>query len=468
MKEAKNKFLEQFPQFVNTRIIDELRQTEYERLDRLGHIYLDYTGGGLYADSQIHAHSDLLLKNVFGNPHSSNPTSIIATELVDQARAYVLEFFNASPDEYVCIFTQNASGALKLIGESYPFSQDSTYLLTFDNHNSVNGIREFAHTRGAHVVYSPITLPDMRLDLEKLKASLFQTPAGTHQLFAYPAQSNFSGVQHPLELIDFAHEKGWDVLLDAAAYVPTNYLDLSKIHPDFISLSFYKIFGYPTGVGALIARHDAMEKLHRPWFAGGTITVASVQGNRYYLHQGAEGYEDGTLNYLSLPAVEFGLRHIAKIGYDPIHTRVTCLTQYLLDELLRLRHSNGAPLVRIYGPANIDMRGGTVTFNFYDPNRHFIDHRRVEARANEHNISLRTGCFCNPGGGEIALGLTSEQLNSCFIHHRWMTADDFRRCIDDTSTGAVRISLGLVTTFEDVYHLIRFACSLTDQNAANI
>ena len=75
MKDAKNKFLEQFPQFENTRIIDELRQTEYERLDRLGHIYLDYTGGGLYADSQIHAHADLLLKNVFGNPHSSNPVS---------------------------------------------------------------------------------------------------------------------------------------------------------------------------------------------------------------------------------------------------------------------------------------------------------------------------------------------------------------------------------------------------------
>jgi len=50
----------------------------------------------------------------------------------------VLEFFNASPDEYVVTFTQNASGALKLVGESYPFGPGDAYLLTFDNHNSVN------------------------------------------------------------------------------------------------------------------------------------------------------------------------------------------------------------------------------------------------------------------------------------------------------------------------------------------
>ena len=59
---------------------------------------------------------------MFGNPHSTNPTSAATTELVERARAYVLEFFNASPDEYVAIFTPNATGALKLVGESYPFA----------------------------------------------------------------------------------------------------------------------------------------------------------------------------------------------------------------------------------------------------------------------------------------------------------------------------------------------------------
>jgi len=67
------------------------------------------------------------------------------------------------------------------------------------------------------------------------------------------------------------HAKGWDVLLDAEAFVPTNHLDLTAIQPDFVSVSFYKMFGYPAGVGALLVRRSALAKLKRPWFAGGTI-----------------------------------------------------------------------------------------------------------------------------------------------------------------------------------------------------
>ena len=210
---------------------------------------------------------------------------------LEQAREYVLEFFNASPEEYVAIFTANASGALKLVGESYPFGPDDHYLLTFDNHNSVNGIREFARTRGAHRTYIPLELPDMRVDERKLLSHLQQARAGGNNLFAYPAQSNFSGVQHPLEWIDQAQAIGWDVLLDAAAFVPSNRLDLGRWKPNFVPISFYKMFGYPTGVGCLLARKDSLTKLHRPWFAGGTITVASVQGDKYYLAEDEVAFE---------------------------------------------------------------------------------------------------------------------------------------------------------------------------------
>lgn len=466
--QAQTEFFSAYPQYVMTQTLDELRVTEYARLDRQGHIYLDYTGGGLYADSQIRAHTEMLTQNVFGNPHSTNPTSLAMTQLVERARAYVLEFFNASPDEYVCIFTQNASGALKIVGEAYPFCEGGNYLLTFDNHNSVNGIREFARAKGAHITYAPVLPPDMRIDADKLASSLNQADPSGCNLLAYPAQSNFSGAQHSLDWIERAHNKGWDVLLDAAAFVPTNRLDLSQVHPDFVSLSFYKIFGYPTGVGALLARKKILAKLHRPWFAGGTITVASVQGDKYYLHEGAEAFEDGTLNYLTLPAIEIGLRHIAGIGYDTIHTRVQCLTDWLLHQLGSLHHSNGAPLARVYGPMNTDMRGGTITLNFYDPNGHFVDHRRVEARANQKNISLRTGCFCNPGGGELALGLSRTELDVCFHGHMRMTIDEFRRCIDDKSTGAVRISLGLASTFADAYRFIEFAQEFIDCDSQTI
>ena len=264
-------FVQKYPSYDKTHDLDELRERDYSRLDQLGQIYLDYTGGGLYADSQVRQHQKLLAENVFGNPHSSNPTSQAATRLIESTRQAILQFFNADPAEYTVIFSLNASGALKLVGESYPFGPGSHYLLTFDNHNSVNGIREFAHARGAEVTYIPVALPDMRVDTESLETSLDlagaagkKGTASANHLFAYPAQSNFSSVVHPLEWIERAHAKGWDVLLDAAAFAPTNRLDLSKYKPDFVSLSFYKIFGYPTGVGALLARRETLEEVAPP------------------------------------------------------------------------------------------------------------------------------------------------------------------------------------------------------------
>ncbi|MFZ5912017.1 MAG: aminotransferase class V-fold PLP-dependent enzyme, partial [Chloroflexota bacterium] len=358
-------FLKAYPDYPSTAALDRLRASDYARLDQAEHVYLDYTGGGLYAESQIRAHQKLLNENVFGNPHSTNPTSLAATELVEGARDYVLQFFHADPEEYLCIFTPNASGALKLVGESYPFP-GGHYLLTFDNHNSVNGIREFAHARGAEVTYIPVELPDLRVNASTLDEYLSLAQPGNRNLFAYPAQSNFSSVQHPLEWIERAHAAGWDVLLDAAAYVPTNRLDLSRFKPDFVPVSFYKMFGYPTGLGALIARKGALGKLHRPWFAGGTITVASVQGDKYYLADGAAAFEDGTLDYLDIPAIEIGLKHIETIGYEAIHERVRCLTGWLLDNLTQMKHSTGEPLARIYGPTTTEGRGGAITVNFFN------------------------------------------------------------------------------------------------------
>src|SRR5512143_1453835 len=88
-------FLRAYPTYPETERIDELRRTEYARLDRAEHIYLDYTGGGIYAESQVKKHQQILLENTFGNPHSSNPTSQAATKFVESARAYVLKYFNA-------------------------------------------------------------------------------------------------------------------------------------------------------------------------------------------------------------------------------------------------------------------------------------------------------------------------------------------------------------------------------------
>jgi selenocysteine lyase/cysteine desulfurase len=462
---AYSTFLDAYPEYRTTAALDALRATDYARLDAAGDVYLDYTGGGLAADSQIRAHLNLLSSNLFGNPHSGSPASATTTALVERARRVVLEYFNGG-DSYVAVFTANATAALKLVGEAYPFAPGGRYLFAFDNHNSVNGIREFARVRGASVEYLPLEVPDLRLDRAQVSRRLDEATRGASNLLVFPAQSNFSGVRHPLDLIDEAHAKGWDVLLDAAAFVPTSRLDLARVMPDFACLSFYKMFGYPTGVGCLLVRKDAIDRLARPWFAGGTVNFATVQARRHILSRGEAGFEDGTLNYLSIPAVEIGLRHLQRIGIDVINTRVGCLTGWLLEQLLALRHENGRHVVRIYGPTTTAMRGGTITLNLYDPEGHLLDYRRIEELASAERISLRTGCFCNPGAGEMAEGLTEDDIAAAIDERGDMNLPRFLEFIQHRGgkgAGAIRVSLGLVSNFADAHTFYEFAAGFRDQ-----
>jgi molybdenum cofactor sulfurtransferase len=432
--------------------MEALRACEYTRLDDQSHVYLDYTGAGLYATSQVRDHLAMLNGCVLGNPHSINPTSNAASEFARQARETVLEFFNASTEDYTVVFTANASGALKLVGEAYPFGSDSRLLLTVDNHNSVNGIREFAREK-ATVTYVPVVAPDLRVELPALQGQLKRIAPGSNSLFAYPAQSNLSGVQHPLEWIALAKEQGWDVLLDAAAFVPTNRLDIDRWQPDFVSVSFYKMFGYPTGIGCLIARRSALARLRRPWFAGGTIDIASVSVDAHELNPDEAGFEDGTIDFLGLPAIEIGLRYLNEVGIDVVHNRVGALTGWLLTQLTALQHFNGAPLIRIYGPTTLIARGGTVSFNVLTRDGQVMDYHLVEAAAADWNISLRGGCFCNPGASEVALGLTPSMLQPVFERARGAV---FERTRQRHEWGMVRVSTGIATTLSDIDHLIQF------------
>src|SRR5581483_3554 len=126
---------------------------------------------------------------LYGNPHSANPTSITSTRVIEETRERILAYFNADPDEYEAVFTLNATGGLKLIGESFPFGPRTPYALTYDNHNSVNGIREFARAAGADFHYVAISDPDLRIDPATLESVLSIRPSGGG-LFAFPAQSN--------------------------------------------------------------------------------------------------------------------------------------------------------------------------------------------------------------------------------------------------------------------------------------
>ena len=149
--------------------------------------------------------------------------------------------------------------------------------------------------------YLPVR-DDLRLDHPEARLA----EIGGGGLFAYPAQSNFSGVQHPLSLVRTAQSLGYHVLLDAAAYLSAYPLSLRACPADFVVLSFYKLFGYPTGLGALVARKDALAALSRPWFSGGTVEYASVSLDRHRLRAMHAAFEDGTPDFLAIAAIEPG------------------------------------------------------------------------------------------------------------------------------------------------------------------
>ncbi|KAL1689268.1 pyridoxal phosphate-dependent transferase [Schizophyllum commune] len=457
---AYRRFLADNPEYCATFAIDELRRTDYRRLTASGETYVDWMGGALYPERLVHAHADFLCSRVLANTHSHSNPSALSHECASSARAAVLQFFDASPEEYTVIFTPNASGALKLVGEAYPFTDDSAFVLGADSHNSVNGIRRFAEAKGASVAYIAAT-PQGGFELQEAEAVLnrHRPSPSRSALFALTAQSNISNSKAPLALADIACTLGYDVLLDAAALAPTSPLSLTA-QPAIgaLAISFYKMFGYPTGVGALVIRRDLLQRLRRPWFAGGTVDLVQVPGNNVTpareLH---EQFEDGTINYTSLAAVPAGLRLLA--AYQPLlPLRLTCLLRYMISELQQLRYKDtDSPFVRVLSriPMAAGEAGATASIEFLGENGIPISPLLIEQSAARAGIALRTGCACNPGGAAALLGITADMaaLSPGATHATF--EDAVGRAL-----GVVRISLGLVSNFEDVWRVVQWASNV--------
>ncbi len=120
------------------------------------------------------------------------------------------------------------------------------------------------------------------------------------------------------------------------------------------------------------------------------------------------------------------------------------------------------------------MRGGTIALNFLNPDGSIVDERIVEQRASKHLLSLRTGCFCNPGAGEVAFHISKEKLQDIFRDkdkellpklykgQGSITWDQFLANLGMQSGGAVRVSLGIASNFADVYRFMQFAETFLD------
>ena len=267
----------------------ELRRREFARLDASGLAYLDYTGAALYPASLIRADSERLLAGIAGNPHSESAPSVASSSAVETARQRTLRFFDADPDEYAVVFTSNATGAMRILAEAFPFRRGSSLTLT------------------------------------------------------------------------------------------------------------------------------------------------------------AAGFEDGTVNFLGLPAVADGLLWLSGIGLDRVRLHVREMTAALLDRLTDLDDG-----VEIYGPRD-GARGGIITFNVRDRNGQILHYPDVENFARQRGVAIRGGCFCNPGAAEHALAIPADRARSC-LRGRY-SISRFRKCLGNAPVGALRASLGIPTTVSDLDRL---------------
>ncbi|KAF5365976.1 hypothetical protein D9758_006673 [Tetrapyrgos nigripes] len=466
--DAYNRFLQGFPQYRLTWILDSLRRSDYGRLERAKETYVDYMGGSLYPESLVRVHTDFLYESIMGNTHSVSNSSKLSLKCADEARAAVLAFFKATSD-YTVVFTPNATAALKLVGESYPFTDQSHYIVCSDSHNSVHGIRQFAINHRASVCYIPSTNHG-GFDEDIAKSLLLRHRRSKNlpaSLFAVTGQSNITNSKAPFSVIEYAKSLGYHTLLDAAALAPTSSFSLSETPVDAMAISFYKMFGFPTGVGALIVRKSFLNELRRPWFAGGTVEVVQVPGNIVTRSQEPhEQFEDGTINYLTLPAVTDGLRFLsAYLPFLPL--RLSCLVYHMATSLSKMRHDvTGIPVVRILSRApskpltsvgELSETGSTVSLIFFDSSGHMIPNSFIEYAATKQNISLRTGCMCNPGGAAAILGIQEDMKKL----YPGVTLKDFEHAVG-RELGVVRISLGLGSNFQDVWNVLRFVELLKD------
>jgi selenocysteine lyase/cysteine desulfurase len=187
-----------------------------------------------------------------------------------------------------------------------------------------------------------------------------------------------------------------------------------------------------------------------------------VQGDGHFLHNDHAAFEEGTVNYLDIPAVKFGLEYIKILGIDTINKRVEILTNWLLNKFRILRHGNGMPLLHVYGPQGVDNRGGTICLNFYDKDGGLWDFREIEKEAGNWNISLRTGCFCNPGIDETNHNIDPKALCEYFNSDLPKDYFDLVEYLGHPR-GAVRISLGYISGFRDVYRFIMFCEGFLDR-----
>ena len=441
--------------------------------------YLDHAGATPAPKSLLEAaFRDLLANQCDGNPHSHSAYE----GRMDGARASVHAHFRASPDQYDVVFTSGATQALKLVGELFAFGPAGALLYPLNVHTSVLGIR----------AYAPQSFPFPSSTLYAVGAlqelSVPHPPLDSNNLVVIPGECNFSGAKCDMAKVakwihGFPSPCYW--LLDAAKLAATSPLDLFALpaahQPHFVVASFYKMFGYPTGLGVLLIRREACSSVMlKRYYGGGTISAATAD-EQWVEHRPefAARLEAGTPHYQGIAAVPLGFAILARLGgLAAIQRNVMALTLRLARALARMRHScSGRRVCTVFGrhflsaneyegieerelddlAAYCARQGPVVTFTVFWADGSPVGHTDTCLLAAAENITLRGGCFCNPGGCQEWLSLSADDVRANLLLGRSCAGHDGQGdVVNGLQTGAVRASLGWCSCQADCDTLVDF------------
>eukprot|EP00928_Gymnodinium_smaydae_P032238 TRINITY_DN23401_c0_g1_i1.p1 TRINITY_DN23401_c0_g1~~TRINITY_DN23401_c0_g1_i1.p1 ORF type:complete len:782 (-),score=90.88 TRINITY_DN23401_c0_g1_i1:171-2216(-) len=409
-----------------------------------------------------------------GNPHSGHSLGKHSSKRIAAARQCVKNLLFENADDYTCVFTAGATAALKLVADCFPWTSDSLFVYSVDSHDSARGIGTVALSRGAKVA---------ELDLEATAGEPTQkeypAPQGAaHHLFTFPAENNVTGAKHDVKSWVQNAQQGlgnngggqWHVCLDAAKLLTGKRLVLdSEFKPDFIVMSFYKIVGAPTGLGALLVRDTVLPMLvqSKAYYGGGSAVLRDslqekAQKRNLSLARVCRGphaaslLEDGTLPFQQISLLVHSLKRTAQLGKGKVEKHAWSLRDYVARRLEQILHTNRSPCCKLYGPppgAGPDEVGATLAFNLLDLQGKVISHDEVGRAAAACALELRWGAFCNRGALKKALltahGECGELMDPC-----WQPSEvsGVQGCL----TGALRVSFGLASSMSDANALIQF------------
>ncbi|HLZ08196.1 MAG TPA: cysteine desulfurase [Chloroflexota bacterium] len=301
-----------------------------------------------------------------------------ATEQYDGARSRVARFIGA-PSAASIVFVRNTTEAINLVALSWARTNlnpgDEIVVTESEHHSNLVPWQLAATATGAVIRAIPIT-EDGRLDLDVARRLI----GNRTRLVAVAHMSNVLGTIYPVhELAALAHASGALILVDAAQSVPHLSVNVVELDCDFLAFSGHKMLG-PTGVGVLYARPEILESLAPILGGGGMIEDVWIDHSTWAAIPSR--FEAGTPNIAGVVALGAAMDYLTKVGMDNVRCHELALTRYALEQL------SAIPEVTLYGPTDVSIRGGVVSFNYRDIHPHdvstIVDSVGVAIRAGHH------------------------------------------------------------------------------------